>query len=215
MPGAMGAPNSSASAVAGAVLRRELSVHQIYAHGGDPRPVLDRLMAPFEFGSDRSFVNPQVRGRNEGSFQHGVPWRGEQDDRGCAVCWDRCASGARQRCLRRPGAGGGVHGSSGPVPGLPEAGGTRAQYVPTLPGREAVGSASSHSPAPGATVLLRPAKLFTPDVRRASRRADRRYRRSSIGMTGWLWSIAAELGGRPAVRFPRRSGGADQLVRRG
>ncbi|QHC23219.1 ISL3 family transposase [Streptomyces sp. GS7] len=31
-----------------------------------------------------------------------------------------------------------------------------------------------------------------------------RYRRSSIGMTGWLWSIAVELGGRPAARLCRK-----------
>nr|WP_257033737.1 ISL3 family transposase [Streptomyces sp. Ag109_G2-15] len=31
-----------------------------------------------------------------------------------------------------------------------------------------------------------------------------RHRRSSTGLTGWLWSIAIELGGRPAARLCRR-----------
>ncbi|WP_067357823.1 ISL3 family transposase [Streptomyces noursei] len=43
-----------------------------------------------------------------------------------------------------------------------------------------------------------------------------RYRRSSVGMTGWLWSIAVELGGRPAARLCRKlrmAAGRTRLLR--
>ncbi|MFK0160749.1 ISL3 family transposase, partial [Streptomyces sp. NPDC090493] len=43
-----------------------------------------------------------------------------------------------------------------------------------------------------------------------------RYRRSSTGLVGWLWSIAIELGGRPAARLCRRlrlAAGRTRLLR--
>lgn len=80
------------------------------------------MMATFASGSGRSSVNLQVSEGNEGSFRQSVSCHGEQDGRGCAVSRDRCTSGARQRLLRHPGGGGGVHRSPGPVPGLPGTG---------------------------------------------------------------------------------------------
>lgn len=91
------------------------------------------LMALFENGSVRSSVNPQVSEVSEGSFRQSMSRHGEQDGRGCAVSRDRCASGARQRLLRRPGGGGGVHRSPWPMPGLPETGEAHAQLVSRRP----------------------------------------------------------------------------------
>ncbi|MDP9607816.1 hypothetical protein JOF35_000093 [Streptomyces demainii] len=146
--------------------------------------------------------NPQVRGGNGGSFQQGVSCHGEQDGRGCAVSRDRCASGARQRLFRRPGGGGDIHRSPGPVPGgLPEAGEACAQLVPTHLHERPLGSRR-------VVVRLRVRRYFC-DRRSCSRGTfveqvgglTERHRRSSVGLTGWLRSIAVELGGRPAARL--------------
>jgi hypothetical protein len=124
-------------------------------------------------GSDRSSVNPQVRGGNAGSFRQGVSCHGEQEGRGCAVSRDRRAGGARQRLPRRPCGGGGLHRSPGPVPELPETGEAHTQHVPTNPERKALRFSPGHSPAAGPPVLLRPEELFPQDVRRAGARPVR------------------------------------------
>ncbi|MET8116861.1 hypothetical protein [Streptomyces prasinus] len=65
-------------------------------------------------------------------------------------------------------------------------------------------------------VLLRPEELWPHDVRRAGAGLSERHRRSSAGLTGWLRSIAIELGGRPAARLCRRlrlTAGRTRLLR--